>query len=343
MKRINSIQGIRALCFFQVFFAHSCYFVGKLYMIWLDKVPWAMELFFMISGFGIVLGYQNRINSTPNKLSEWCKFVWKKVKKIYPLHITMLLVSILYLAIQIVFNGYVLEIKTAVISFVAQLTLCLGWIPVISYYTLFNPAVWFLTSLLFCYFLAIPSLHYLKKMKDYRVITILLIVFKTAVSLLPLDMYWFFRWPVLRFTDFFLGMLAAEFYLHSKEVKKPERAQVIATLGLIVSVLLSCPYYTGMKYIYPNAFLGISCFFFLRYIPYDGMIERFLGNRILVWFGNLGLELFLIHPVVIHFLWGFWGMIGRQLDIILVILEFIVSIIAAVIWNRFVAKRIYRN
>ena len=81
LGRCNSIQGLRAIAFLAIFISH----VGFNNLGGLGA--WGVSVFFVMSGFLMMNNYIKK-----NKNPEFgLKFAWNKIKKLYPLHILIML------------------------------------------------------------------------------------------------------------------------------------------------------------------------------------------------------------------------------------------------------------
>lgn len=85
-QKIDSLQTIRAFAFLGIFFWHT-------------EIPlsstfggWGVSIFIVLSGFVMVYSYYNKNLST--KVKDMFLFSLKRIKKLYPLHIMMIVVAI---------------------------------------------------------------------------------------------------------------------------------------------------------------------------------------------------------------------------------------------------------
>lgn len=75
-KRIESLQGLRAIAFLAILISHSrvfnCGYLGA----------WGVSIFFVLSGFLMTYNYMPRQDF---KYPSPLVFGWQKIKKLYPL------------------------------------------------------------------------------------------------------------------------------------------------------------------------------------------------------------------------------------------------------------------
>ena len=79
-KLISSLQGLRAVAFLCVVISHC----GA---PWLG--PWAISVFVALSGFLMVCNYYDRPRTAPG-LQSAIAFSFKKIRRLYPLHLIMM-------------------------------------------------------------------------------------------------------------------------------------------------------------------------------------------------------------------------------------------------------------
>ncbi len=123
MKRIDSLQGLRAIAFLAIFISHAS--IGPLGGLG----AWAVSIFLCLSGFTMMYSYYHRETQPKFSLS----FMWSKIKKLYPLHIVTMLGALLYE--MVVLNKELLQMGIEVIlhTFLIQI-----WSPDPKYYSTLN-------------------------------------------------------------------------------------------------------------------------------------------------------------------------------------------------------------
>ena len=85
-KLISSLQGLRAVAFLCVVISHC----GA---PWLG--PWAISVFVALSGFLMVCNYYDRPRTAPG-LRSAIAFSFKKIRRLYPLHLIMMAAALLF-------------------------------------------------------------------------------------------------------------------------------------------------------------------------------------------------------------------------------------------------------
>ena len=138
--RIDSLQAVRAIACILAFM-HHCYIT--------DFGVQGVAIFFMLSGFLMCRSYYDR--SLPRTPIDCLRFSARKIWKLYPLHIAMLLIP---LAGQIygLVNGLVAPAQLFE-KLAANALLVHAWIPLNDFYFSFNVPSWYLSVGLFLYFM----------------------------------------------------------------------------------------------------------------------------------------------------------------------------------------------
>ena len=118
-KLISSLQGLRAVAFLCVVISHC----GA---PWLG--PWAISVFVALSGFLMVCNYYDRPRTAPG-LQSAIAFSFKKIRRLYPLHLIMMAAALLF-----VLKGLLAQPSArGVLSCAAQLAVSIfllqTWIP----------------------------------------------------------------------------------------------------------------------------------------------------------------------------------------------------------------------
>ena len=133
-KLISSLQGLRAVAFLCVVISHC----GA---PWLG--PWAISVFVALSGFLMVCNYYDRPRTAPG-LRSAIAFSFKKIRRLYPLHLIMMAAALLF-----VLKGLLAQPSArGVLSCAAQLAVSIfllqTWIPSSRFWFCLNGVAWYL-------------------------------------------------------------------------------------------------------------------------------------------------------------------------------------------------------
>lgn len=308
MKRIYSLQGLRAVAFLLIFLGH-CNFFGL--------AGACVSIFFVLSGFLMVYNYFGKELGTVSIKSNFNNAV-KKISKLYPLHLIMIF-PMLVLALYTLLKDFSLLgfLKEIILPLTSNLLLVQAWIPIRSFYFGFNGVAWYLSVTLFLYFV-FP--WFLKKIKTgwsmkksiVLIVAVIVVQILSAIGfehLLPEQTNWFtYIFPIYRAGDFFAGACIG--YIFLNERVKADSGKFKATVMEVLSVLFFAGICAAGKYValpkclkYSVLFLPGSILLVYILAKEKGVISSFLSLKPVVELGNLSIYTFLIHQVIINYVW----------------------------------------
>lgn len=316
--RIQSVVALRALAFLGIFFLHSgCPFQWS---------NFGVATFFVLSGFLLSYRYQDTVIRGGCKGS--LRFAVKHIKKIYPLHIvTMMTVLILNVVELIVMHRFsVVEIGKLGFKIVLNVLLMQSWFPSVSVNVSLNGVAWFLSSILFCYFM-FPMLHKLFRNRGQKslgaiAMTILLLQFGITAVLVWLNITEdILRWatydaPFFRLGDFAIGAIAGTIVARNKmKTLKHGKALIIIVVlfGIMVNIWDAFSSHGSFISQVLNNYTTI-------YIPIATILvvlfsfeREFLSNsKVLMFIGENSYYYFLVHYAVIKIMKSMMRMNGIE-------------------------------
>ena len=314
---ILSLQVLRAFCFCGVFLSHCKIFVFN------SAGSWAVSVFFVMSGF--LLSVRHGTES----FRRGGAFVWQHIRKVYLLHFLMTIVA----GCWIVFFAYPINLKTIadlLIQLLLNMTLMQSWVPIGRYYFSFNWVSWFLSSLMFCYFMYPLIARQVCTIRTFNgfalsfAFVVLTMVVATLVGsqLLPQLMarftllrhyagntnlaHWYtYVCPAYRIGDFVCGCLLGQMFQisHVRFTHVLDRLSVglLAVMGVFalwqVNNIFSSGIFEWIKY--DLFWLPFSCI--LVYLV--AMIEVKENNVmfVLLWLGKVSGYAYLMHRMILLF------------------------------------------
>ena len=345
--RIVSLQALRALAFFAIFASHCN-------ADWGYWGPWGVSIFIVLSGFLMAQSYKEK--PLPRSIKEAALFSVNKLKKLYPLHIFMMIASLPFVIVLLFKGDFFKELMKLCIQIIMNTFLVQSWFPKsIAYFSL-NGVAWYLPVCLFVYFMFPFVYSGLKELKMNQILIcaifvyILQIVVALGASFLNVPEALsdnFVKWvtyicPLYRFGDFVIGICLGLAYLNRKKYS----SRVFSVIALLVVVLT-----VGTYYVYTNSvgmlgseavrycllFTPISVILIWIFAVNTDIISNRTASKPLIYIGNISASLFLIHQLVIRYIDVISSRIFHvniNLDI-KIVLAFVLSVICAEIWNRF--------
>ncbi len=335
-QKIQSFQGLRGIAMILVFLAH-----GTMYYFWSRGKLWGssgavgVQIFIMLSGF---LTYYHWNEKQTVKITDALR---NKAKKIYLLHLITLLLSIPFY-----WRLFLDSWKTFFRSMILNI-LCLNtWIPKIHYYNAFNGVSWYLT-VLFLWVIITPALmKIIRKIPQKCLIFVLLMIvlgeFILAATIPHTDITeWILYYnPLVRTLDFINGIVLCRYLEAYKDFTR--RKKLCGGGGMLLLILISAIFVKASpirEYYYYSAVWALPVMLILAVLylkeNQSKAVKWTFQNSLLVWFGDISMEFFLIHMPVIRYLEVCYRRLNWDYNVFLYILGFILSVVAAALWKKF--------
>ncbi|MBR6282629.1 MAG: acyltransferase, partial [Lachnospiraceae bacterium] len=309
MNRIESLQGLRALAFIGIFFSHVN-----------APIQWSalgVSVFFVLSGF--LLMYQHGEEAVVTGIKERAHFAWKRIRKLYPLHIiTMVLAAVLAVLIK-VHAGFTLRNAFVIgAELLLNITLLQSWVPYSIINVSLNGVAWYLSAALFLYFMFPRICRFLqeKKQQTIWIICVGILVLQWAACLPMLLIFgathptyiWFmYCFPVFRLGDFFIGCALGKWY--ATEAGQQDIA--VWKMNLMEYFLLVVTIFVHLcMRIVPSSlplialqngttlYILLAVAWIYAFAKCKGSFTRAMTQPVLIRIGNLSAYAFLIHFVV---------------------------------------------
>lgn len=308
-QSIEAIKGLRAVAFIVIFLSHSG-------VIWHDFGALSVSFFLVLSGF--ITFYAHESDDMKCGLINCIDFSYRKIKRMYPLHLIMILPA---LAIQIALICVGRE-KFSVVgilsSLIPNIFLVHTWFPINRIYFGYNGVAWYLSTYIFLCFTFPLLFNVMKRWNTWKALasigicTIIPVFLSTFLEVKNLHQYreWLlYVFPPVRLLDYFAGMQVAWLFCNRKRKMENKKITALQIIVISVSVLLTwflnvdCqePWFFKIMsesiIVYmPVAILGIYL------IAQDrGIINRCLMNKCLARVGEMSMYAFLIHYLVIQY------------------------------------------
>lgn len=333
-NKIESLQTLRSIAFLEIFLGHCgiLFFTGA----------FGVSIFIVLSGFCMAMNYLPRIETMKVSLGSNVKYALSKVRKLYGLHLFMLLCAFL-LAGMPMSGG-------AVRRLMMDILLVQSWSPHAEDYFSYNGVAWYLSVYLFVSIAAPYIIRSLSKIKEKRklllsmtFVSVMMVLAGAYVTQRPLPVgdhfaFWLtYISPVYRILEFYLGASLGKLYLESKSESTDHviRATVAEAAAAVAFVGVICIFhkiegrYDGLCY--TALFTPVSMLLVMVFARSKGLIMKILNNRFLLWLGNLSTYTFLIHQVVIRWLVTLLSRetLGNVYTLILTILSFVLTVTGA--------------
>lgn len=291
---IKSLQSFRALFSVIIFLGHFPFAYASPFVVLSDC---AVSYFLILSGFVTCLAHEQKILTGQYNFRT---FSINRFKRIYPLHILcMVLISSAILIMHIAPYPTVPQI-------IANLLLIQSWVPEYDIYFSMNGVAWFLSTLMFCYIVAVPIIRLCDKHLK-AVIAVTTLAIASYLSVLPFipdsRLFWFlYIFPVTRVIDFILGILLFQGYKRLKTAGYTPKPYIGITTFAIILI-------TGIASYYLPERITLACWWWMPmsvmilYLSMrnenDSTVSRILSSSRLVRFGNMSFSFYMLHSITI--------------------------------------------
>ena len=242
-----------------------------------------VAFFFLLSGFVCSLSYGAKVKSGSFR---YATFLWKRLKKLYPLHLLCLLffiaVSHAPLDEKVLLNVVLLQ----------------SWVPEMDYYFACNSVSWFLSSLMFCYVMFPLLCRWLSwKLTFLMAMACVAVYWLTPADHINAILY---VNPLVRLIDFYWGMLLCHFFLQRKDHISGWWME-IALVIILVLFLAVYPFADEKLRNAPLYWLVLMPLIWV-FAQQRGPVSRWLKTAPVLFLGSLTMPLFLIHQMLIGIL-----------------------------------------
>lgn len=312
MKRLEALNGVRALATIGIFLFHSGFLLQGTFPV---------TLFFMLSGF-MMYYTKNSLDRYAN-YKEWMTgFFWRKLKQFYPLHFVTFVLAILV-------HGGVGEQKLAILF---QLTLTQSFVP--EYAMTFNGLAWYLSITMFLY---LVGWFLIKIVRAIKIVPVGLCVIVIIIQAINLSGYNGYTNPFYRILDFTLGMLIARAYMGKTETLKNASfweiiCAVVFVVQYFVQLMLHIPAIPG----YFTVIFTVALYIFAWG---KGCISKILSLPILQKIAYYSFEFYMVHELALR--------VFRKVFVdeslfyplrlaLIAIPSLVISCILAIMWKNFV-------
>lgn len=290
---INSLTGIKAIAMLLLFWWHSSIPSPNV-----DLGARTCELLFVTSGFLVGYNYYSKdILTTWNASFE---YFFKKVIKFWPLHI---LVLFLMLLVTFVLNGC-LTVENLLVGIVNGLLLQ-AWSHNPDVYFSYNGASWFLSALVFCYFMSPLLLRFSKKVKQSIILFVIVFAIRYFLEYLNVNCtYDIFDIhihisPIIRCLEFFMGMLIIPLFISIRDKKLITDYLVNSIVELLTMVITVFFVIQEQGKWLRGTFVILFCAFVFIFAFNSGLISKIFSLKIFKLFGKIQFEFFIFHQALI--------------------------------------------
>ena len=374
-KKISSFTGLRFLMMIVIVWVH-CDFLcnldmfGNTYKLYLSNATFAVDFFFILSGFGMM--YSNIIKVNKDDIERPCFtdcFLYgiKHIKKIYPVYIITIIIGFLgrmayaFLDSKLNLKYFFISIFKILIN-IPLLQSATGMSSIIH---AFNGVAWFLSSL-FCIYIISPLLIYFLRKKSTMLIFDFIMLFIDIIFLILITIIFnkievtlqnknicmdslIYASPYRRVFYVLIGMSLAQIYNKIFDNKNQPLTKLLASVLEIFISIIAILYSILRNTLLPNQIYYIYvidvilCSFFILIFSFNsGICSFFLSKKYMQKLGNISMYIFLIHYQIRDYLgWLINKIIGWNYVSSICFTIFLYS--SSIIISLFVSKKLDGN
>lgn len=271
----------------------------------------AVSFFFILSG--TVTGYSSYGKQVELNVQSLGSYMWKKLKKLYPLYFITMMIALLYSSIPEVmrmldYSGMFGHAK----QLVKNVFMIQPWFSG-SYHT-YNGPSWFVAVIMFLYLMNLPVIWALNKInerKDRTIIFSVMFVALVGATLIYcyttrfMDMgYWQYAFPPSRMGEYLCGMILG-FVMREKLTREScaeERKGFYTALEIGTFALwLFAPFGYVPDWTYRIVYWLIPNFLLLAVFSYGkGYLSQLFRRKVLKWLGDISFECYIVHGIIIE-------------------------------------------
>lgn len=304
-KELSQLQFLRFIAFLNVFLQHCS---GYQFFDLTYNAAWAVSFFFILSGF--LFGYRNENFSRSIDFKEWFLFIKRRISKFYPLFFITTVVAIpLSSLLEDMNNMNYSSILNNFVQLIVNI-LFLQSFRNKGYFS-YNGVTWFLSVQIFLYLITPALIIFFKKKSNIflgfsGLLLIVLGFIWGAICNEYCSDYYIYVFPLARMPEYILGIITGFLFFKVKANEKLDFKsnyiifsfiEVSIFIGIQLLFHIDVPNWLNLSSLWmiPNIFL-IFVFAIGR-----GAVSKTFHNKCLIYLGNISMECYLIHELVIRY------------------------------------------
>lgn len=326
-KKLNQIQALRGIAFLGVFLNHTG-------LKWFGAAGhWGVSVFLVLSGFLMFVSYSDNDRIKRISIRDNIVFSWRKIKKLYPLHICTMVAMMLFAFV----GGGRIPWKLLILKVGINVAMLQEWLPIKN--VSINGVSWYLAAATLCYFIFPFALSFISKIRSQATITYIVVGIHLAqiisgyfLSLLPtvnggdiflsnMSEWAIYFFPPMRVLDFLIGCCAGCLYINRDQSRSIQTNSAKIELFVVAEIVLAnifCVMYethitnvmgeangSYLWWTYSIPFTLSSAVLIYLLMNKQSPFGKMITNKITVFLGDISGVAFLIHYVVFQYMKSF--------------------------------------
>lgn len=303
MKQITSLNVIRIFLLLAIFSCHgSDYLPQKLSVYAGELTGFALEIFFIVSGFCCALSLLHK-----ERIPRTKEYIFKKIRRFYPLHIITLSLCFILQIMQIKAAGGEVPVYEYALQVFLDIFLLQSWTWNVDYVFAFNGVAWFLSSLVFCYIATPLALKCIKKSSIHPLLLLLIVIVGRFIYVQSFRYFIDFGnfcfinvFPPYRFLEYLCGMiLACYWYKHATELTRNTKAQIFGAIGFLGAFYIA--HASLQVSTFTSLFIVFEILLVSSLVFYTGKISDFGATRVISYLSGITFEFYLLHRIAMRY------------------------------------------
>lgn len=349
-ERNNGLQCLRSFACILIFLSH--YNAFHHFTTKFDAGAFGVEIFIILSGFLKALYTPSCDKIEKKSIKKLLLTLTRKFKNIYPLHLATLLAAIPF-ELDLIERGES-SLKHFISAGFLNLLCIQSFIPRGSFYFSFNSVSWYL-SLVLLFLLLGDYLVYIINIVSKKIKITVILICLFLIEIMWAYYFQFFslrHWliyinPLVRCFDFCIGITIAYIYKQSEYNKKNIKNFVLLSLISTIFGWYICRLVINTKFeawslsvcFIPASICLIISFALIGNVRGGGVNSK----NIIVLFGNVTMEFFLLHQIICRYLckvlttYGLFETVTNNLiyGLCITVIGFLCTILVIIIWRKF--------
>lgn len=303
-ERIDTFQSLRFVAIMMIVLHHVNFMYQDGSSFLPGGGPAGVSFFVLLSGFVLTYAWRERPFAFPLSLRAHAVWLWSRIRKFYFLHL-------LTFCLAAPMTCYGLwksqEWGLGIAETMANLLLVQSLVPVKDVYFSYNAVSWYLSDTMWFY-LCLPACLYLfrkwhrSKMALLTGIFMLQIIYNWICLGSPYEHWLLYINPLYRLTDFLIGGCVCLMAMDNRGGQTDIQCTLLegGSLLILVAAFAIYPY---VPHGLTLQLYWVPCMALLLYAfaPQRGILSGLLLQPGLVHLGNISLEIFLLHQVILRY------------------------------------------
>lgn len=210
-------------------------------------------------------------------------------------------------------NGFLpVDIIQAVIQLLLCVLLLQSWIPIREYYFAYNAVGWYLSVMVFLYFLEPLLIKVAAKLKIHEKYIIGIILFNLLVLLTfafkdtKLENWVLYISPFTRAIEYFIGIITGSVFAYKYNKNNGDEKsirwsilEVLSVTGIVLALSANVPKYLSQLI----WFIPFAIFIIWIFSNGRGILTKVFSNKITLYVADVSFIIYITHQIIFRYVW----------------------------------------